>query len=67
MIYCTSACLCIRHARAHILRQLAAEREISGRRERDFETQRSEWDDELARLQDSLRKVGATRRNKHRY
>ena len=42
--------------------QLAAEREISSRRERDFEAQRSEWDDEIARLQDSLRKVEAFRR-----
>lgn len=42
--------------------QLAAEREISGRRERDFETQRAEWDDEISRLQDSLRKVDAFRR-----
>ena len=32
-------------------KQLAAEREIGGRRERDFETQRGEWDDEIARLQ----------------
>jgi hypothetical protein len=43
-------------------KQLAAEREISSRRERDFEAQRSEWDDEIARLQDSLRKVEAFRR-----
>jgi hypothetical protein len=42
--------------------QLAAEREISSRRERDFEAQRAEWDDEIARLQDSLRKVEAFRR-----
>ena len=32
------------------------------RRERDFEAQRCEWDDEIARLQDSLRKVEAFRR-----
>jgi len=43
-------------------KHLIAEREASQRREREFEAQRQEFDEEIARLQDQLRKHETARR-----